>query len=117
MQVGRVEVHHHWVTTVVLDILLVLVLAAWYASVTSGAPQYPDESTGQVFEMPVPIGHTINGSGRAAIYATKFGSGYVTLATFLVGWIVILNTALLILGIMSTFFRVLWAPTPPSRDG
>ncbi|HWE47390.1 MAG TPA: hypothetical protein VG407_15310 [Caulobacteraceae bacterium] len=117
MKVGRVEVHHHWVTTVVLDILLVLVLAAWYSEVTSDAPHYPVASEGQVYEMPVPIGHITGGYGKRAITATTFGPGYVTLATLVIGWTVILNTALLMLGIMVSFFKVLWDPPPSaSRD-
>ena len=102
-----------WALAIGLDVVLIAILAIWYANATNSAPHYPIPSAGRVFAMPVPVGyvHGVRGSS-----STVFGVGYVDLPTSLVGWMLISNTALFLLWGFYGFFRGVWGPTPLTDD-
>jgi hypothetical protein len=99
--------HFHWFSTICLDLLILAVFMIWFMAVTPGSPMSPDPSTGRTFEMLVPVGSATSGSGLRAMSHTVFAPGYVDFPTFIIGWLLIGNTTLLILGCVWSFFRQL----------
>jgi hypothetical protein len=92
-----------------LDIVLIAALSNWYGAATLDAPNHP--VAGRIFVMPVPVGHS-----SARPHVTLFAPGYVDLTTLVIGWVLIVNTTLLLAAGIVGFFRGVWGPTRLTDD-
>lgn len=115
MKIGPIEIHPHWLQTITLDVVLLLLVTGWYMTATPTAPRAPELHAHHVYSAPVMEHQDFRPCSRACYGQTVFRRGYVGPVTYVILIAVIINWLLLLLAITVDFCRILWGP-PPAYD-
>ena len=115
MKIGRVDIHPHWLQTILLDVVLLLVVTLWYMTATPTAPAAPEPQSGHIYSAPVMAHQNFRPCYTGCVGGTVFRRGYVGPLTYAILLTILLNWLLLLAAVMFDFFRILWGP-PPAYD-